>query len=801
MMHKNVKKIFAILISLSVCLGPGSSIALQPQPGQVDLAIARGCYLYDSGNMKEAMMEFEMILRLDPDNKAAKEYIDKIWRNMSENGISEQELQEQINGYKNAVMARKKIEVTDAFKPVIEYRRKPYKRFINQTTFGYNNRDVGNSADPSFNPDGFFIAEHVRMDDILRAQLPSVPKKMPKPRRGLDWNEFIFDATSSYDPDDQELSFYWDFGDGETSNLPVVRHKYEKEGDYTVILTVIDSSELACNTATAQRQIKVYKAIEEPAPDEVFMKPLGEEWQSNISIDARYHDNSHEDARLRRIMYSLSNPNGAAFIAGDTSTNFSRYTLRGLYYRGVNYALKNDDNEFRILWGAVPHFLARTQQHTNRDNGYIYPRKVFGARDLYKVSDRYKIGVSYMELKDSERVRMIDPNYNPKLNRVYSVEQHIDVAPETWKIKTENAYSTSDEDRTDKDILVTDEKLKDFAHYIYSSIQVPKFRLINSYERIGSDFRSYSDLAATTTTWLAGITSDREKIENYLEYRPFNFDPIYIDMNFSRIRNNLDRDNEIETNRQTNYGGALRFVPEMENWLPQSAIRLKFMNTLSVPGSEYASNDVSDRDIIFELAKQLYGVDLNTSYTRRRAVDNIETFETYTNIYNIRMAKELTDMVLFSTEYMHSNTQKDQDGSEGTIGRQNYFNVSTALYLWAGSNLSFGYSYQADSDKTGMLQDKKANIYSTTFSWPFSRYFFESGAQLNFTPYFTYQLDDNRDVGNRSVWTAACDATYQMSKDHRISASFLYREDQDDSLADAGTEDRRFLLTYKKIFQ
>jgi len=46
-------------------------------------------------------------------------------------------------------------------------------------------------------------------------------------------NEFTFDATESYDPDDANFTFLWDFGDGSTSQIPIVKHTYKKAGDAT----------------------------------------------------------------------------------------------------------------------------------------------------------------------------------------------------------------------------------------------------------------------------------------------------------------------------------------------------------------------------------------------------------------------------------------------------------------------------------------------------------------------------------------------------------------------------------------
>ncbi len=70
-------------------------------------------------------------------------------------------------------------------------------------------------------------------------------------------NEFIFDATSSYDPDNQSLSYNWDFGDGATSTKPIVAHTYQKSGEYKVVLTVNDNSNLHCSEAVDTQMVKV----------------------------------------------------------------------------------------------------------------------------------------------------------------------------------------------------------------------------------------------------------------------------------------------------------------------------------------------------------------------------------------------------------------------------------------------------------------------------------------------------------------------------------------------------------------
>jgi len=85
------------------------------------------------------------------------------------------------------------------------------------------------------------------------AVIPAAVKTTPD----LKCNKFTFDATSSYDPNKEKISFLWDFGDGTTSTDPVVTHLYEKGGEYTVRLTVKDISGLECDTSVSTQKVKV----------------------------------------------------------------------------------------------------------------------------------------------------------------------------------------------------------------------------------------------------------------------------------------------------------------------------------------------------------------------------------------------------------------------------------------------------------------------------------------------------------------------------------------------------------------
>ncbi len=79
---------------------------------------------------------------------------------------------------------------------------------------------------------------------------------------GLQMN---FDASGSTDPDDEPLTYLWDFGDGtlpETTSAPTNSHTYAERGKYTVRLRVENPQSGAADTAT----IDVFPGDTPPEP-------------------------------------------------------------------------------------------------------------------------------------------------------------------------------------------------------------------------------------------------------------------------------------------------------------------------------------------------------------------------------------------------------------------------------------------------------------------------------------------------------------------------------------------------------
>ena len=110
---------------------------------------------------------------------------------------------------------------------------------------GYTNKSIHDSGDrqiykhpaqPSYtSPFDYGSQKTIR---------PVAPERVPTGK----CNCFTFDATKSSSFNKQGLTYLWDFGDGQTSDKPVIHHCFDKAGEYNVTLTAKDNSGRVCDT-------------------------------------------------------------------------------------------------------------------------------------------------------------------------------------------------------------------------------------------------------------------------------------------------------------------------------------------------------------------------------------------------------------------------------------------------------------------------------------------------------------------------------------------------------------------------
>ena len=70
--------------------------------------------------------------------------------------------------------------------------------------------------------------------------IPPTAKFVANPSQGPAPLAVAFDASSSFDPDGEIVSYSWNFGDGATGSGVTITHTYDSPGTYTARLTVTD---------------------------------------------------------------------------------------------------------------------------------------------------------------------------------------------------------------------------------------------------------------------------------------------------------------------------------------------------------------------------------------------------------------------------------------------------------------------------------------------------------------------------------------------------------------------------------
>jgi PKD repeat protein len=172
----------------------------------------------------------------------------------------------------------------------------------------------------------------------MKVARPRITPPVVKTTPDLKCNKFTFDATSSYDPNREKISYLWEFGDGATSTEPVVTHLYEKGGEYTVTLTVKDTSGLECDTSISTQKVKV-----NTPPEADFTAPEAVCTGSTVTFDA----SATSDDTLDALTY--------AWDFGDGTKGEGR-TVSKTYEKGGTYQVRlyvNDNSGTPCSTGSM----------------------------------------------------------------------------------------------------------------------------------------------------------------------------------------------------------------------------------------------------------------------------------------------------------------------------------------------------------------------------------------------------------------------------------------------------------------
>jgi PKD repeat protein len=98
-----------------------------------------------------------------------------------------------------------------------------------------------------------------RVSDVAEVTVDAPPVAVAGPDRqgfvGGAYDQLLFDASASSDPDGRPLTYVWDLGDGVTRTGEKVLHAYGKPGEYKVRLSVSDGTGLACGQSFSEIKV------------------------------------------------------------------------------------------------------------------------------------------------------------------------------------------------------------------------------------------------------------------------------------------------------------------------------------------------------------------------------------------------------------------------------------------------------------------------------------------------------------------------------------------------------------------
>src|SRR5690606_4949840 len=113
--------------------------------------------------------------------------------------------------------------------------------------------------------------------------------------------EVSFTTEGTYDPDGDDISFSWDFGDGNTSTEANPTHTYTENGEYRVTLVVTDSTG---RSATWNRTIVVGNTppeVEITSPPDATFFDMGDTFTfTGYATDAEDAEIAWEDLESQR---------------------------------------------------------------------------------------------------------------------------------------------------------------------------------------------------------------------------------------------------------------------------------------------------------------------------------------------------------------------------------------------------------------------------------------------------------------------------------------------------------------------
>ncbi len=513
--------------------------------------------------------------------------------------------------------------------------------------------------------------------------------------------------------------------------------------------------------------------------------------RANFVIDLDGFRNGHDDVRYRTLLADFYE-NSSHLGLGDSATFTSPYFMRGSRYRGLDLIVNGPVHEFQALAGAYPFWLKEEGQ-------YIYPRAVLGLRDRWHfLEDRFRIGGNFVKSMENERMRTIDPSNQPRDNAVMSMDQEIKVIPDVWFLTAAEAYSMT-HTNLQESRFGDEEKLEDVSFQAESRFIHPWFLSKTRFERTGPDFRLLTDNGIAFSSNPAGITADRQFIQQTLNFKPWG--PFNLDLEGSWIRNNLHHNDNLGQVRQSWYTANLHILTPRA-W-PQIGLRESLYDTISIPGS--STRPSQNRTSLSELeVSRQFGL-LNWSgfsdYQLEHPLKDHPIFnddESWS--VGTRLSHPLGNHILLNGRYRYQafNEVFDEIRQRGI---RHEANGGGSIRLWSTASLFLNYTFLhgklINPGGTGLTHTQEHGG-TVGFGWPYTHTSWDKRRKLTISPGVTCHLSDfGHELERRSLFATYLNVGYDFYPTQRLELRGEYGYDHDQERADVRSAQSRiwFLWT------
>ncbi|RJP56372.1 MAG: hypothetical protein C4541_12450 [Candidatus Auribacter fodinae] len=795
----------------------------------VPLLTGRAVYLYNENKLDESLIQWNKILELDPANKLAQSYTQK---------IKESKSRRKTKAEDSIDPANLKPVVYDPVANVIERNASLGLEYFHRKN--YEEAEGRWNAILNRYPDNITIRKYMaltlfkenKFDRSLQEWI-RVQKQDSEDAQAKQYIDILSEKTYV------ELE---EIAQGITLPKPKIKSAdvTEKpflsfEGvDSTLLFSgySVDRSRIDEDTAAFDEEVRIRTSIN---GDPLHIEQANTVYRNHPdALDGvGTLDSGDYEAfdRFRRLTTKYYGKN-LQVLVGDIHTHYlfsknpSKFIYPGIDYRGVNVIYTMDKFRGKFLWGLMPLYeLRRTVTGAPREGSlnrlvasrdslefsrnYFYPREVTAVDAMYEFHPQYTLGAIYAHTEDHSHIKKISNRFPSINNYMLSVNQSINLFPGKrvdlqsyepefqegktldnfleylaymkenfkWYIFHEVVYSwysakvdNSLEIYSPLDELNRDENLEDWATFLRSEMAMPKVHSEIIYQRVGTDFRNPSGF-----TYAQTVTYDREYMMAKTYYYPK--DDLNFSLNTSKIRSDLPRDPYVAKKDWNEAKLNMRWLPG--GMMPDVSMDGSFANYKSSERGEYAPNDWLIGAYCIGLSKTIMDWDLHGQYKITSSRDDQHAFdETYINFFSLEAFKTLWEGVDFSVGHFNTDKNIHQPSPSWDFDRDTiHTDVTLSFDLWDTSSLSFFYSYLTDTDNFEDPDQAKVHSLSTTYAWPIY-ITLRDEKKLDLYPYITCLTNESgRKKFDNIIVEPSFRAKYQINQKSFINLQSSYRHD------------------------